>query len=71
MEELSGKIKSIKGKLIINGIKYDYEEFTYPDRPYNLRTIVFYRPGKESIVVEYDTEKDVLQKIAQKVLNAT
>jgi hypothetical protein len=70
MEELSGKLKSIKGKLIINGIKYDYEEFTDPNRPHHFRTIVFYRPGKDSIIIEYNTERDVLQKIAEKVLNA-
>src|SRR5205823_6583396 len=69
MEELSGKLKSIKGKLIINGIKYDYEEFTDPNRPHNFRTIVFYRAGKDSIIIEYDTERDVLQKIAERVLN--
>ncbi|HKR03318.1 MAG TPA: hypothetical protein VJY62_01675 [Bacteroidia bacterium] len=68
MEELIGKLNTIKGKLVIEGITYDYEEFRDPNRPHNFRTIVFYRPGKDSLIIEFDTEKDVLQKAAEKVL---
>ena len=68
MEALTNKLNTIKGKLVIEGISYDCEEFKNPDRPVNFRTIVFYRPGKDSLIIEFDTEKDVLQKLAEKVL---
>jgi hypothetical protein len=68
MEELTGRLNIIKGKLVIDGMAYDYEEFKDPNRPHNFRTIVFYRPGKDSLIIEFDTEKDVLQKVAEKVL---
>jgi hypothetical protein len=68
MEVLSGKLNIKKGKLIINGIVYNYEEFKDPNRPHNFRTVVFDRPGKDSLIIEFDMGKDVLQEVAEKVL---
>ena len=70
MEELTGKQYRIKGKLILNGVAYDYEEYNDPNRPHNLRTVVFYRPDKDAVMVEYNTEKDALQKVAEQVLKS-
>jgi|GEM_PF-3491649 len=68
MEELTGKLYRIKGRLVLDGISYDYEEFNDPNRPHNLRTIVFYRPGHDAVMLEFDAEKDVLQKVAERAL---
>jgi hypothetical protein len=68
MEQLTGKLQTTKGKLIINGEGYNYEEYKDPNRPHNFRTILFNRPNQDSIIFEFDTEKDVLQKVAEKVL---
>jgi hypothetical protein len=68
MEELSGKLRATKGKLIINGQGYEYEEYRDPNRPHNFRTILINRHKEDSIIFEFDAEKDVLQKVAEKML---
>jgi hypothetical protein len=68
MEQLVGKLQASKGKLVLNGEEYNYEEYKDPNRPHNFRTLLIFRPGQDSLIIEFDTEKDVLQKVAEKAL---
>ena len=68
METEKGKVRIFKGKLVVGDEEIVYEEYKDTTKPVNYRTIIFYPEGKNSIVVDFDTNHDVLQKVAENVL---
>jgi hypothetical protein len=68
MEQLAGHQRMVVGTVAVNGDRYEYESYIDPNRPHNFRTIVIYRPGKDSLIFEYDAEKEAFQNVVEKIL---
>lgn len=68
MEQLIGKLKIVNGIITVNNTEYSYEEYNDPNRPKNFRTVVLLRPGQDSLIFEYDSDKQDLDSAAKNIL---
>ncbi len=66
MEEIVGKQRMHQGDLEINGVNYHFELYLDPNEPGNCRILALDRPGKDSVVVEYDSEKEDVHEVIKR-----
>ncbi len=68
MEELVGKQRMHEGNFEMNGVNYSFELYLDPNEPGNCRILVLNRPGKDSVIAEYDSAKEDVHKVIERLI---
>lgn len=57
-----------EGNFELNGMNYHFELYLDPNEPGNCRILVLNRPGKDSVITEYDSEKENVHDIIKRLI---
>ena len=68
MEELVGKQRMHEGTFELEGLTYSFELYLDPNEPDQCQILVLHRPGKDSIITEFDSKKEDVHDVIKRII---